>query len=84
MFIYISTGRVLYQNSDEKRGSRGSRSSAAADNGCEFLSQERLDRAFKAETYYTRAYASYEKGAVENCNRLVRRRSGGRAGWNMV
>ena len=43
------------------------------DNGCEFLSQERLDRAFKAETYYTRAYASYEKGAVENCNRLVRR-----------
>lgn len=25
------------------------------------------------ETYYTGAYASYEKGAVENCNRLVRR-----------
>ena len=34
MFIYISTGRILYQNSDEKRGSLGSRSSAAADNGC--------------------------------------------------
>ena len=32
-----------------------------------------LDRVFKAETYYTRAYASYEKGAIENCNRLVRR-----------
>jgi len=47
--------------------------SVTTDNGCEFLSQQRLDRAFKAETYYTRAYASYEKGAIENCNRLVRR-----------
>ena len=47
--------------------------SVTTDNGCEFLSQERLDRVFKAETYYTRAYASYEKGAIENCNRLVRR-----------
>ena len=47
--------------------------SVTTDNGCEFLDQKRLDRAFKAETYYTRAYASYEKGAIENCNRLVRR-----------
>lgn len=47
--------------------------SVTTDNGCEFLSQERLDRAFRAETYYTRSYASYEKGAIENCNRLVRR-----------
>ena len=47
--------------------------SVTTDNGCEFLDQERLDKVFKAETYYTRAYASYEKGAIENCNRLVRR-----------
>ena len=47
--------------------------SVTTDNGCEFLDQDRLDRAFGAEVYYTRAYASYEKGAVENCNRLVRR-----------
>ena len=47
--------------------------SVTTDNGCEFLDQERLDKMFKAETYYTRAYASYEKGAIENCNRLVRR-----------
>ena len=47
--------------------------SVTTDNGCEFLDQERLDRAFRAETYYTRAYASYEKGSIENCNRLVRR-----------
>jgi len=47
--------------------------SVTTDNGCEFLSQRRLDRVFGAEVYYTRAYASYEKGAIENCNRLVRR-----------
>ena len=33
--------------------------------GREFLSQKRLDRAFKSEVYYTRAYASYEKGALQ-------------------
>ena len=43
------------------------------DNGCEFPGQRRLDGALGAEVYYTRAYASYEKGSVENCNRLVRR-----------
>ena len=47
--------------------------SVTTDNGCEFLDQERLDRMFRAETYYTRAFASYEKGSIENCNRLVRR-----------
>ena len=47
--------------------------SVTTDNGCEFLDQKRLDRLFKANVYYTRAYASYEKGAIENCNRLVRR-----------
>jgi len=47
--------------------------SVTTDNGCEFLDQKRLDKAFKSETYYTRAYASYEKGAIENCNRIVRR-----------
>ena len=38
--------------------------SVTTDNGCEFLSQQRLDRVFGAETYYTRAYASYEKGTL--------------------
>ena len=32
-----------------------------------------MSRRKYTETYYTRAYASYEKGAIENCNRLVRR-----------
>ncbi len=35
--------------------------------------REILGRAFKARVYDTRAYASYEKGAVENCNRIIRR-----------
>ena len=43
------------------------------DNGCEFLDQNALDKAFGAPVYYTRAYASYEKGGVENCNRILRR-----------
>lgn len=55
------------------RGALPTIRSVTTDNGCEFLDQRRLDRVFRAETYYTRAYASYEKGSVENCNRIVRR-----------
>ena len=47
--------------------------SVVTDNGCEFLDQDALDRAFQAKVFYTRAYASYEKGGVENCNRILRR-----------
>ena len=47
--------------------------SVVTDNGCEFLDQTALDRAFQAKVFYTRAYASYEKGGVENCNRILRR-----------
>lgn len=43
------------------------------DNGCEFSHFEELEKLFKAKVYYTHAYASYEKGAIENANRLVRR-----------
>ena len=57
----------------KRRKALGTVRSVTTDNGCEFLDQKRLDRAFKSEVYYTRAYASYEKGAIENCNRLVRR-----------
>lgn len=47
--------------------------SVVTDNGCEFLDQDALDRAFGAKVFYTRVYASYEKGGVENCNRILRR-----------
>lgn len=51
----------------------GAVETVVTDNGCEFLDQHKLDEAFKAKVYYTRAYASYEKGGVENCNRILRR-----------
>ena len=47
--------------------------SVTTDNGCEFLDTAALEKAFGCKVYYTRAYASYEKGSVENCNRIVRR-----------
>ena len=47
--------------------------SVTTDNGCEFLNQKALDGVFGALVYYTRAYAAWEKGSVENCNRILRR-----------
>jgi len=58
--------------------------SVTTDNGCEFPSQKRLDRVSGAETYYTRAYASYEKDAIENCNRRVRRWHPKGTGFNLL
>ena len=47
--------------------------SITTDNGCEFLDPEKIKAVLGCNVYYTRAYASWEKGSVENCNRLVRR-----------
>ena len=43
------------------------------DNGCEFGDRSALAAFFKADVYYTHAYAAWEKGSVENANGLVRR-----------
>ena len=47
------------------------------DNGSEFLDSEALAKLFAEKgpvrIYYTHAYAAWEKGSVENANRLVRR-----------
>ena len=47
------------------------------DNGSEFLDHDAIEKLFKANcktrVYYTHAYAAWEKGSVENANRLVRR-----------
>ena len=47
------------------------------DNGSEFLDHEGIEGLFKAncktKVYYTHAYAAWEKGSVENANRIVRR-----------
>lgn len=47
--------------------------SITTDNGCEFLDPEKIKTVVGCNVYYTRAYASWEKGSVENCNRFVRR-----------
>ena len=47
--------------------------SATTDNGTELSHQEELEAILGCLVYYTRAYASYEKGAVENANRIIRR-----------
>ena len=47
--------------------------SATTDNGCETSHQEELESILGCNVYYTRAYASYEKGGVENVNRMIRR-----------
>lgn len=47
--------------------------SISTDNGCEFLNPEKIKDVAGCNVYYTRAYASWEKGSVENCNRFVRR-----------
>ena len=47
------------------------------DNGSEFLDHEAIEALFRRhgapKVYYTHAYAAWEKGTVENANRLVRR-----------
>ena len=47
--------------------------SITTDNGCEFLDPGKIKAVTGCNVYYTRAYASWEKGSVENCNRFVRR-----------
>ena len=56
-----------------KRGCIGNILSVTTDNGCEFINQKELAKILKCKVYYTRAYAAYEKGGIENCNRLFRR-----------
>ncbi len=56
-----------------KRGFLLDIQSVTTDNGCEFLNQNKLQKILGCKVYYTHAYASYEKGGIENCNRLFRR-----------
>jgi IS30 family transposase len=57
----------------KRRGKLKGVKSVTADNGCEFLDPKAMKAVFGCNVYYTRAYASWEKGSVENCNRIVRR-----------
>ena len=42
------------------------------DNGSEFAAHEWLTRQLGAQVYFTDSYASWQKGAVENTNKLIR------------
>ncbi len=54
-------------------GVLGKVKSITSDNGREFLDPAAIKRITGCKVYYTRAYASWEKGSVENANRMVRR-----------
>ena len=56
-----------------KIGALGEVKSVTADNGSEFLKPNAIRRILNCGVYYTRAYASWEKGSVENVNRMIRR-----------
>ena len=54
-----------------KDGVLGEVKSVTADNGSEFLDPGAIRRILGCGVYYTRAYASWEKGSVENANRMA-------------
>ena len=56
-----------------RRKALGKALSVTTDNGCEFLDPKKVKAVVGCDVYYTLAYASWEKGSVENCNRFVRR-----------
>lgn len=56
-----------------KRGVFKNAKSMTTDNGSEFTDDAQMRDVIGCGIYYTRAYASWEKGSVENCNRMVRR-----------
>lgn len=46
--------------------------SITTDNGPEFLDTKLIESTLNTKLYYARAYASWQKGAVENINKLLR------------
>ena len=46
--------------------------SLTLDNGVEFALHERISRKIRAVVYFCEPYKSYQKGAIENANRLIR------------
>jgi IS30 family transposase len=43
------------------------------DNGTEFTDTLKIQKITQAMLFYTHAYASWEKGSIENFNRIIRR-----------
>ena len=60
-----------------KDGTLGKVKSVTADNGSEFLDPAAIRRILGCDVYYTRAYASWEKGSVERSSALSTPSAGG-------
>ncbi len=43
------------------------------DNGGEFAAHEKVSKAFNADVYFAKPYASYQRGTNENTNGIIRR-----------
>lgn len=71
---YISRSEILRAL---RRGKIVKALTITTDNGSEFLDHAAIEALFRpkgaVQVYYTHAYAAWEKGSVENANRLVRR-----------
>lgn len=46
--------------------------SVTNDNGCEFIAHQNTAKALGVPIYFTRPYASWERGTIENTNKLIR------------
>ena len=75
---YISRSEILRAlRRAIRRGKMVKALTITTDNGSEFLDHAAIEALFRprgsVRIYYTHAYAAWEKGSVENANRLVRR-----------
>jgi len=55
-----------------KKGSIKTIKTLTLDNGVEFAYHERMSQKLKAKIYFCDPYKSYQKGAIENANKLLR------------
>ena len=46
--------------------------SITTDNGLEFAAHEKISKALDVPVYFTDPYSSWQKGAIENANGLIR------------
>lgn len=81
-FRYIRISKILNQTSDEKiksiRGTLGAypkqlRLSITQDNGKENIRHEEISKSLDLNMYFCHSYHSWEKGCVENRNKVIRR-----------
>jgi len=80
----LKTGYVVFTKLDRKTADLTSKAMSRAlgghysktltlDNGSEFTRHEEVAESAKVDTYFCHPYSSWERGANENCNMLLRR-----------